>query len=597
MNPARYLLTALLMGSLLTVAACAHAADEGPWRVLLIYSYGRNFQPHSTVATEFRTQLVRRAARPIEFNEVTVDMDTELLAETAARDDTSLAQYLLARFAQEPPDLIVTIGRPAASFFTAHRSALFPSTPLLIAGVESHMLEGLPLGPLDVASAARYDTMGMVNTLLALRPRTRHIMVVYGASAPERRWTKLLQEEFRSFGKRVTFTWTHDLSLDEILAQAAALGPDTAILYGRLQVDAAGIPHEGDAALDRLHEVASVPIFGFSDNQLGHGIVGGPLLPLREVGRDGAETALFLLGGARPSAAARHEVTADVQQFDWRELKRWGISEFSLPPDSVIRFRAPTLWEQHAVLIVSGLLIILFQAALITALMVQYRRRNLAEREARDLNKRLLSATEDEKRRLARELHDDFSHRLARLSLDASLLDDALPPGGDAPRVMQGMREEISRLAEDMHAIAHQLHPAILEDLGLAEALRTEGDLLARTNELDVTVKVDDVPRQLPPDVALCAFRICQEALQNVSRHAQASAVGITLRTVNGQLCLTVRDNGVGFDPERDRIRASLGHASMRERVRLVGGEVNIHSHPGLGTTIETQIPLAETAA
>jgi signal transduction histidine kinase len=314
------------------------------------------------------------------------------------------------------------------------------------------------------------------------------------------------------------------------------------------------------------------------------------------VGREGAEAALHLLEGVDPAAVARPEVRPTGQQFDWRELERWGISEFSLPPDSVIRFRTPTLWEQHTVLIVSGLLIMLFQTLLITALVVQSRRRDRAEREARELNKRLLSATEDEKRRLARELHDDFSHRLARLSLDAALLHGALTPG-DGPRIMQGMREEIASLSEDMHAVAHHLHPAILEDLGLAEALRTEGDLLARTASLDVTVDVDNVPRRLPPDIALCAFRIAQEALQNVNRHAQASAVGITLRTVNGLLYLTVRDNGIGFEPRQQRDRASLGHASMRERVRLVGGQVTIRSHPGLGTSIETQIPMSPAAA
>jgi signal transduction histidine kinase len=394
----------------------------------------------------------------------------------------------------------------------------------------------------------------------------------------------------------VTFSWTNDLTLEQIRTQAAALHSDSTILYVTLQVDAAGVPYESDLALEKVHEVARAPIFGYSDNQLGHGIVGGPLLGLREVGREASEVALSLLGGAKPSALARHEVTPGSPQFDWRELKRWGIDEFSLPHDSVIRFRTPTLWQQHSELIMGGLLIILFEALLITALVVQSGRRDMAEREARDLNQRLLSATEDEKRRLARELHDDFSHRLARLSLDAAILDGTLKPG-DGPCIMARMREEISRLGEDMHAVAHHLHPAILEDLGLAEALRTEGDLLARTASLKVSVDVDNVPRKLPPEIALCAFRIAQEALQNISRHAQASDVGITLRTVNGQLCLTVRDNGVGFEPERQRNRASLGHASMRERVRLVGGEVNIHSHPGFGTTIETQIPLTEVAA
>lgn len=562
--------------------------------MLLIYSYGRDFEPHATVAAEFRTQLVRRAGRPIEFSEVSVD--TALQTEAPSRDDTPLTEYLLARFVDETPDLVVTIGKPAASFFTAHRSLLFPTTPLLLTSIEARMLEDLQLGPFDVVAAARYDVIGMVNTILALRPGTRHIMVVYGASAPERRWTSLLQEEFGVFANRVTFTWTNDLTLDQIRAQAAALRSDSTILYVTLQVDAAGVPYEKDLALGRVHEVARAPIFGYSDNQLGHGIVGGSLLALGEVGREGAETALHLLGGAKPSAIARHEVTPTSPQFDWRELRRWGIDEFSLPHDSVVRFRTPTLWEQHSELILGGLLIILFEALLITALVVQSGRREMAEREAHDLNKRLLSATEDEKRRLARELHDDFSHRLARLSLDAALLEGTLVPG-DGPRIMRGMRDQISQLSGDMHAIAHQLHPAILEDLGLAEALRTEGDLLARTASLEVTVDVTNVPRRLPPEVSLCAFRIAQEALQNVSRHAQASAVGISLRTVNGQLCLTVRDNGVGFEPERKKDHASLGHASMRERVRLVGGEVNIHSHPGFGTTIETQIPLSEIAA
>jgi signal transduction histidine kinase len=595
MKPARCLMMrAVFVASLLAAAASVRAADEGPWRVLAIYSYGRDFQPHASVAAEFRRQLARRATQPLEFNEVS--LDTARLASSEAHDDKPLTQYLLARFAQDPPKLIVTIGKPAATFFLANRALLFPSTPALIGGIEARMLEELRVGPLDVPVAARYDLIGTMNTILALRPGTRRVMIVLGASAPEERWREVFQKEYDGFADRIAFSFTNDLTLDEMRAQAAHLQRDTAILYVTVQVDAAGVPHEGDAALEKLHEVAPVPIFGFSDNQLGRGIVGGPLMSLSEVGREVADAALHVLAGARPSTISVPEIVPTSFQFDWRELERWGISEFSLPPDSIIRYRTPTLWEQHSVLIISGLLIILVQTLLITALGVQSGRRQRAERAAHDLNKRLMSAAEDEKRRLARELHDDFSHRLARLSLDAALLDRALMPG-EAPRIMQGMREQISCLSEDMHAVAHQLHPAILEDLGLAEALRTEGDLLARTASLDVTVDVNNVPRRLPPEVALCAFRIAQEALQNVNRHAQASAVGITLRTVDGHLYLAVRDNGVGFDPGRRHNGASLGHASMRERVSLVGGTVNIRSHPGLGTTIETQIPLAETAA
>lgn len=595
MSSARFLLTAFLMGSLLIPGAISHADSAGPWRVLLIYSYGRDFQPHASVAAEFRSQLARRATRPLELTEVSVDA-ARLATSVATEYDQALIQYLQTRFGADSPQLIVSIGKPAAAFVTGNRQRLFPQTPAVIGGVESRMSSDLPLGPLDVPVIARYDVVQTMNTVLALRPATRHVMVVLGASAPEQRWREVFQREYARFASRVDFTYTNDLSLDEMRVQAARLPEDAAILYVTVQVDASGFPYEGDAALEKLHEVASAPIFGFSENQFGRGIVGGPIMSLREVGREAADTALHLLAGGAPSSISPPEISPSDYMFDWRELRRWGIEEFKLPPESIIRYRTPTLWEQHSELIMAGLLIILFEALLITALVVQSARRDNAEREARDLNKRLLSATEDEKRRLARELHDDFSHRLARLSLDAALLDGALMPG-DSTRIMRGMREEISRLGEDMHAVAHQLHPAILEDLGLAEALRTEGDLLARTASIKVSVDVDNVPRRLPPDIALCAFRIAQEALQNISRHAQASDVGITLRTANGHLCLTVRDNGVGFEPERQRSHASLGHASMRERVRLVGGEVNIHSHPGFGTTIETQIPLTEVAA
>jgi signal transduction histidine kinase len=591
---ARFLLTPFLIGLLLTAGASSHADDTGPWRVLLIYSYGRNFQPHAAVGAEARTQLARRATRPLELTEVSVD--SALLASSDNSDENALIQYLQARFGEDAPQLIVSIGKPAAAFLLGNRPALFPQTPAVIGGVDSRMSADLPMGPLDVPVIARYDLVQTMNIVLALRPGTRKVLVVLGASAPEERWREVFQQEYARFSPRVEFTYTNDLSLDEMRVEAARLPEDAAILYVTVQIDASGFPYEGDAALEKLHEVASVPIFGFSENQLGRGIVGGPIMSLREVGREVADTALHLLAGGAPSAISPPEIRPTDYVFDWRELKRWGIEEFSLPPDSVIRYRTPTLWEQHSELILAGLVIILFEALLIAALVVQSARRDNAEREARDLNRRLLSATEDEKRRLARELHDDFSHRLARLSLDAALLDGNLAPG-DGLRIMKGMREEISSLSEDMHAIAHQLHPAILEDLGLAEALRTEGDLLARTASLKVTVDVDNVPQRLPPDVSLCAFRIAQEAMRNITRHAQARDVSITLRAMNGHLFLTVRDNGVGFELERQRERASLGHASMRERVRLVGGKVNIHSHPGFGTTIETQIPLTEVAA
>jgi signal transduction histidine kinase len=162
----------------------------------------------------------------------------------------------------------------------------------------------------------------------------------------------------------------------------------------------------------------------------------------------------------------------------------------------------------------------------------------------------------------------------------------------DVPRLAHGIREELSRLSEDIHGISHGLHPSVLEDLGLVDALRTEADFLSRSGEVDVVVEADDVPRQLPAEVALCAFRVAQEAMRNIGRHASAGVVRIAVRTQNDRLRISVSDDGVGFDSTRSGQSASVGHASMRERVLLLGGQLTIRSAPGAGTVIETHLPL-----
>ena len=583
-----------LCWTLLGLLPLATLADEGPqgasqWRVLLVYSFGREFAPFQGLAAEFREQLATRSARPVEFYEVTLDSSRQVAAEDA--HDSALTQYLRSRFAQDHPDLVVTIGGPAARFLLRNRPLLFPATPLLIAGADVRMLGEIPTGPLDAVAAVRLDPRRVVETILTVRPRTRNLMVVLGASAHERRWVEVFQRELADLDGRLTFTWTNDLTLEQMRERAAAMPADGAIVYGIFSVDAAGMPYEQDRALSKLVAAANVPVFGMFRSQLGHGIVGGPLFSATEVGGDVAASALRILSGESPTSVQTRPINSTRLVYDERELKRWAIPESSLPPGSLVEFRATSLWEQHWDVILGAIAVILLQAGFIVALVAQRSRRRLAEGEARELNRRLISAHEDEKRRLARDLHDDFSHRLARLSMDAAQLERA-GHTTDVPRLAHGIREELSRLSEDIHGISHGLHPSVLEDLGLVDALRTEADFLSRSGEVDVVVEADDVPRQLPAEVALCAFRVAQEAMRNIGRHASAGAVRIAVQTQDDRLRISVSDDGVGFDATRSGHSASVGHASMRERVLLLGGELEIRSAPGAGTVIETYLPL-----
>jgi PAS domain S-box-containing protein len=212
----------------------------------------------------------------------------------------------------------------------------------------------------------------------------------------------------------------------------------------------------------------------------------------------------------------------------------------------------------------------------------------VSHREIQQLAGSLLTAHEDERKHLARELHDDLTQRLARLAIDAGRMERA----ADAPEGMRPLREDLVRLSEDVHALSYRLHPSVLDDLGLVEALKAECDRVARRGELRVDVEASAVPAALPAEASLCLFRVAQEALNNATRHAHASAVTVLLSPRDRGLQLAVSDNGSGFDPKRSRERASLGLASMRERVRLLHGELDIESTSGSGTTVIAWVPV-----
>ncbi|MCU0231528.1 MAG: PAS domain-containing protein [Acidobacteria bacterium] len=219
--------------------------------------------------------------------------------------------------------------------------------------------------------------------------------------------------------------------------------------------------------------------------------------------------------------------------------------------------------------------------------------RRLAEEAIRDLSRRLIEAQEDERARLARELHDDLTQRLARLAIDAGRAEQE-GAGTPAAAAMLLVREGLVGLSADVHALSYRLHPSLLDDLGLAEALRVECNRFRDRSGIVVDLALRDLPRTLSRGASICLFRIAQEALTNVDRHARARSVEVRLRGLEGGLQLAVEDDGLGFDPAALKGRRSLGHASMRERVRLAGGELDIESAPGHGTTVVAWIPLDE---
>jgi len=208
------------------------------------------------------------------------------------------------------------------------------------------------------------------------------------------------------------------------------------------------------------------------------------------------------------------------------------------------------------------------------------------EQELRALPRRVLAAQEEERRLVARELHDDIRQRLAALSMDLGLMQD--------PRAA-ALRRDVEKLSLDVHGLSRHIHPTILTDLGLVGALRSECRNRAGQAGWDMEVSCDDLPDGVSAEVALAVFRVLQEALRNAARHAQARRVRVALRVGGDALALEVADDGRGFDP--DRAAGGIGLASMRERMQLCGGTLALETAPGAGTTLRARVPWRAASA
>ena len=704
--------------ALLAFAAGSATAAE-PKRVLLLHSFGSNFQAENAFGDYLRTDLAEKSPYPLDTYEVSL----EIARFPDGQRDEAFAAYLRALFAGHPPDLIITMVSPAARFIQRHRRDLFPSTPDIFAALDARAIRDGTLTPNDTTVAVSIDLSAIIENILRTLPNTTTLAVVIGDSPIEKFWVNEFLQAVRPFEGRVKPVFMNDLSFGEIQKRVAALPAASAIYFGDLVIDAQGVPYRQEEVLARLHKVANAPIFGQYDYQLGAGIVGGPLLSVHTLSRKTAAVAARILGGASPGDIRTPQQKLGAPEFDWRELRRWGIRPADLPPDSTISFKEPTLWEQYRwyVLAVAGFSAL--QGILIVGLLLNRLRLRLAhdrlrtseegmslaasaaklrfwvwdiprdevrasesdwssgnwhsahpvhfdrfidvvhpddlgslrqavrgalegdgqyeteyrvmapdstvrwiaargrvefdqhgkprqlraisiditerrrgEDEARDLYGRLITAHEDERARLAHALHDDVTQRLALLAIGAGHKEKRL---GDtiAGQAMRSMRSDLVQLSEDVHALSYALHPAILEDLGLIEALKAECGRFEAVEGIPTRFRAADGVDEPTRALSLCLYRVAQEALRNVARHSSATSVEVELRAVGTGLELVVRDNGVGFDPTRKQGRPSLGFAGMRQRLFLVDGELLIDSAPSAGTRIVARAQLKRGGA
>jgi signal transduction histidine kinase len=592
----------------------SEAAD--PKRVLVLHSFGRDFKPWDEYARTIRTELERQSPWPLDI------VDQSLVSARSGDDKAEQAfiDYLSTLYSTNALDLIVSIGAPAAAFVQRHRAGFFANTPMMFTAVEERRVQFTALTPIDTAVAARIDYRKSIENILRVLPDTRNVVMVIGASPIEKFWREEIGRQTEPFSGRLTFAWTNSLAFEDILKQAAVLPPNTAIFWELMIVDAAGVVHEGNTALERLGAVANAPIFSYDQSFFGTVLVGGPMLSARELSRKAAAVSVRILGGEKAGDIKLPPVPFAAPTFDWRQLQRWRISESSLPPGSKVQFRQPTVWEQFRWHIVAIVAAILLQGLLITWLIYEHRRRSAAEIQSRNAmaeltNMNRLATAGQLSASIAHEINQPVTGMVLKASAalrwlaaekpDAdkirSLLNDIVSAGQRAGDIISSVR---AMFKKDMNAKGTiNLNNLINTVLALVR-LDLQKDGIRVEMELDGQLPaVTGDPVQLQ-QVILNLVMNASDAM-----HTTQSRV-LTVRsnrTASGAARVSIEDSGTGiskadlgriFDPLFTTKSGGMGMglSICRSIIENQHGKISVSATVGGGATFEFELPAAADA-
>lgn len=568
-------------------------------RIVVLYSVTRDF-PATEDVEKGLTEGFANEKR------LAVQVFSEYLDLSRFRDRQqrkALADLLRQRYGDAQIDLVIGVDVPAATFLMENET-LFPNLPVLLCSIpetlQERVLASSLRGRVTTIIEPSSVTRGLVESALRFKPKTTHAVLISGSYENDQVRTAALRQTLEAMQDKVELLDFTGLSLGEILERCERLPPDTVIFFSTLFVDANGRSFVPRSVLQSLAAHAEAPIFGPYEMYMGSGIVGGPLISLRLQGKKAAEGALRLLQGQTPQDAPPAGTDTYLSLYDWRQLQSHAIDESLLPPASTVLFREATIWDLYKHYIIGVALLLALQSMLIIGLVFNLQQRKKAQaalsdsqRELQTLAGRLISSQEEELSRLSREFHDDYAQRLAAVAIETGTL-ELQATGIEAPvRERIGhIKEQLINLSDDVHALSRELHPAILKDLGLERAVRSLCLNFSDRESLPVTCHMNELPDDIPLDTALCVYRVIQEGLRNIAKHAHARHVDIFLKRSGHHLLATIEDDGAGFEPKCARHTPGIGLASMRERVQYVQGEFTIQSAPGQGTAVDLSVPL-----
>jgi C4-dicarboxylate-specific signal transduction histidine kinase len=374
----------------LHLALCAGAnlaLGAGATRSILLLHSNQTVLP-ATVAADHAVRGIFSSDPSAKVEVFTEFLDIERFP--APEDLDRMARFLGDKYAKHRIDLIITTGTWALDFLLQRRATLFPDAPIVFSGVTAAELAArdLPAGITGVVSTQ--DPAPTVALALRLQPDARQLFIVTGATSVSKEWSAMARRSIAAaFGDRLQIHFLSGLPVAELLRQLGKLPADSFVLYFSILRDGAGQTFIPRDLADKLSAAASVPVYGIFDTYVGHGIVGGNMDTFDAQGAQTARLALRLLKGGDPAAVPAREISTTSPIIDWRQLRRWRISESRLPEGTIVRYREPSAWDVHKRQIIAACVLLAAQSALIVLLLLQRRRRRLVEASLQDSEERM----------------------------------------------------------------------------------------------------------------------------------------------------------------------------------------------------------------
>ena len=583
------------------------ASEAQPVRqVLVLESIDRGNLVLDYITANFRVDLVERLGQPVNFSQLTVGSSGSVAAPDQAVVDFIRSAYREGR----RPDLVVALGGPASVFARRYRARLFPAAPLLLAAVDQRYAATEPPDENEVVAAVINDFPRVVDEILQLLPRTKQVFMVTGSGPIGRFWRRELGNELQRRQRPLTFVWSDDMSLAELMRRCASLPPDSAIFFLTFGTDQSGTAYADERVLADLHATANAPLFGGQSVYLGHGVVGGTAMPVDGIVHTAVDAAVRLLNGAPANSIDVPPQHPGPPVFDWRELRRWGIAESRLPAGSVVRYRSPSLWEEHKRTVLVSLGALVFQSLLIGGLLFERRARRRAESESRQ---NLALAADASRRQTMSALTTSIAHELGQplssmihnaealqAMIDANrapsdtmkeILTDIRAQSVQAAQIVERHREmlrshQLQKKPVDVHGVVHESLALVAHDLRMREV-----ETIVELSSTPAVVSGDPVLlQQVMVNLILNAI----DAMTETPKARRRLTIATSVRATDVQL--SVRDSGTGLPPQIDGALFTpfvttkahglgVGLTIARTIVDAHGGTIDGHNNPEKGAT------------